>query len=315
MALFAAKRPYKPAKVWSPPANVGGKFGGLNRPTAGPRQEKELERGKHPIQLYSMGTPNGVKVTILLEELVERMPGFEYDAWLTKIDGAQFDSGFVAVNPNSKIPCMLHYTGATWNQPTRVFESGAIMLYLCEQFDKDHVFLPTEPRLRAECLSWLMFQMGSGPYVGGGGFGHFYQYAPVKIEYCVNRATMELKRLLDVLDRHLGGKSGGLSSGGPYMCGAQYTIADMALWPWFGALALGRLYGDSATYLDIESYTHVMAWAKRINERPAVQRGRMVNRTWGPTTEQVPNRHSRADFQGKTLPKAPVHGVSKVFGS
>lgn len=278
---------YEVPKVWEH-KEQGGKFGGTNRPYAGAwGEDKPLPKGEHALQLYSLGTPNGVKVTILLEELVELFPDFEYDAWLTMINGAQFTSGFHAANPNSKIPAMMDYSDAT--KPVRIFESGSIMMYLADKYDKDGAFFPKEYPLRAECQSWLMWQMSGAPFIGGG-FGHFYHYAPIKIEYAIDRYSMETKRLVDVLDKHL-------ASGGPYVCGEQYTIADMAIWPWIGALVLGRLYGAAAEFLDVEQYTHVIAWAKKIDERPAVKRGRKVNKAWGDESEQLHNRHSRTDFE------------------
>eukprot|EP01065_Artemidia_motanka_P001584 TRINITY_DN1072_c0_g1_i1.p1 TRINITY_DN1072_c0_g1~~TRINITY_DN1072_c0_g1_i1.p1 ORF type:complete len:313 (+),score=112.60 TRINITY_DN1072_c0_g1_i1:620-1558(+) len=268
---------YVPADVWSPKPATG-QWASVNSHTSGARQSQHLPVGRHKIQLYSMGTPNGVKATIMLEEL-----GIDYDGWLVKIDGEQFGSGFVGINPNSKIPALMDYSG---EQPQRVFESGSILMYLAEKYGK---FLPTSGAARVECISWLMWQMGSAPYVGGG-FGHFYAYAPFKQEYPIDRFTMEAKRQLDVLDKHLADKK--------YMIGDEYTIADMAIWPWYGNLVLGRLY-DAAEFLAVHEYQNVMRWAKEINERPAVKRGRMVNRTWGPQSEQVPERHSRADFEGK----------------
>ena len=243
-------------------------------------------------------------MTILLEELSEAYPAFEYDAWLTRINGEQFGSSFVGVNPNSKIPAMLHYRGgAGGGEPVRLFESGSILLYLCEAFDPRGLFMPQDARLKAECVNWLMWQMGSAPYVGGG-FGHFFNYAPIKIEYAIDRFSMETKRLLDVLERHLGGKDGkghNGTAGGPFMLGEAYSIADMAIWPWYGNLALGRLYGNSETFLSVkQDYPHVIAWAQRVLERPGVARGRMVNRTWGGKDEQLHDRHSRADFATET---------------
>jgi len=283
---------YVVPKVWEY-KEMGGTFGGTNRPYAGAwGADEPLPKGEHPLQLYSMGTPNGVKVTILLEELVELFDDFEYDAWLIYINGPQFSSGFHAVNPNSKIPAMMDYSDP--EKPTRIFESGAILMYLADKFDKDGKFFPKEYPARAECQSWLMWQMGSTPFIGGG-FGHFYNYAPIKIEYAIDRYTMETKRLLDVLDKHL-------ASGGPYMCGEQYTIADMATWPWLGNIVLGKLYG-AAEFLDVEKFTHVMAWAKLIGDRPAVKRGRMVNRPFGEKSEQLHNRHARSDFETKTQDK------------
>jgi len=281
---------YKVPKVWEFKES-GGEFAGTNRPFAGAwGEDKPLPKGEHALQLYSMGTPNGVKVTILLEELVDTFPDFEYDAWLSLINGPQFNSGFHAVNPNSKIPAMMDYTDPA--KPLRIFESGSIMMYLADKFDKDGKFFPKEYPARAECQSWLMWQMAGAPFIGGG-FGHFYNYAPIKIEYAIDRYSMETKRLLDVLDKHLG-------AGGPYVCGEQYTIADMAIWPWMGALVLGRLYG-AAEFLDAQSYKNVMAWANRINERPGVKRGRMVNRPFGDKAEQLHNRHKRSDFETETV--------------
>eukprot|EP00930_Biecheleria_cincta_P071038 TRINITY_DN58599_c0_g1_i1.p1 TRINITY_DN58599_c0_g1~~TRINITY_DN58599_c0_g1_i1.p1 ORF type:complete len:330 (+),score=47.81 TRINITY_DN58599_c0_g1_i1:85-990(+) len=283
---------YKVPKVWEY-KEQGGQFGGTNRPFAGAwKGEGELPKGEHALQLYSLGTPNGVKVTIMLEELVELFPDFEYDAWLQRIDGNQFLTGFNNINPNSKIPAMVDHSDPA--KPVRVFESGAIMLYLAEKFDKDGVFFPKEYPMRAECQSWLMWQMGSAPFIGGG-FGHFYNYAPIKIEYAIDRYTMETKRLIDVLEKHL-------ESAGPYVCGEQYTIADMAIWPWIGNLVLGKLYG-AAEFLEVAKYTRVLAWANLIAERPAVKRGRMVNRPYGELSEQLHERHSRADFETKTQDK------------
>ena len=280
---------YAPPKVWTWDAESGGKFASINRPIAGPTHDKELPVGKHPLQLYSLATPNGVKVTVLLEELLALgISDAEYDAWLIKIsDGDQFGSGFVEINPNSKIPALMDRSGDT---PHRVFESGAILLYLAEKFGK---FMPTETHARAETLSWLFWQMGAAPYLGGG-FGHFYAYAPAKFEYPINRFAMETKRQLDVLDRQLAEHE--------YISGADYTIADMAIWPWYGQLVLGRLY-DAAEFLDAESYTHVMRWAKLIDARPAVQRGRMVNRTFGNPEMQLHERHDASDFDTKTQDK------------
>ncbi len=273
---------YTPPKVWQWETENGGTWADINRPIAGPTHDKELPVGQHPFQLYSLATPNGQKVTIMLEELLAL--GFEaaeYDAYPILINkGDQFSSGFVAVNPNSKIPALVDQST---NPPTRIFESGAILLYLAEKFG---VFLPTEPALRTECLSWLFWQVGSAPYVGGG-FGHFYKYAPTKIQYPIDRFTMETKRQLDVLDRQLADKC--------YVCGDVYTIADMAIWPWYGGLVLNRAY-DAAEFLDAQSYHHVVRWAKDIDARPAVQRGRKVNRTWGPSEEQLHERHAASDF-------------------
>lgn len=285
---------YAPPKVWTWDAESGGKFASINRPIAGPTHDKELPVGKHPLQLYSLATPNGVKVTVLLEELLALgISDAEYDAWLIKIsDGDQFGSGFVEINPNSKIPALMDRSGET---PQRVFESGAILLYLAEKFGK---FMPTETHARAETLSWLFWQMGAAPYLGGG-FGHFYAYAPAKFEYPINRFAMETKRQLDVLDRQLAEHE--------YISGADYTIADMAIWPWYGQLVLGRLY-DAAEFLDAESYTHVMRWAKLIDARPAVQRGRMVNRTFGNPEMQLHERHDASDFDTKTQDKIGTTG-------
>lgn len=283
---------YKVPEVWQY-QDQGGQFGGTNRPYAGAwKGDKELPRGEHALQLYSLATPNGVKVTIMLEELVEMSPDFEYDAWLLKINGEQFESGFFAANPNSKIPAMMDYSDP--EKPVRIFESGAILMYLAEKYDKDGVFFPKEYPLRAECISWLMWQMGSAPFIGGG-FGHFYHYAPVKIEYGIDRYSMETKRLLDVLDKQLAGKQ--------YVCGDQYTIADMAIYPWIGGLVLGNLYGNAATFLEVKNYENVLAWANRIKERPAVVRGRMVNRPFGDPKEQLHNRHQRSDFETQTEDK------------
>ncbi len=276
---------YTPPKVWTWERESGGTFASINRPVAGPTHDKALPVGERPLQLYSLATPNGVKVTVLLEELLALgREGAEYDAWLIEIgEGDQFSSGFVAANPNSKIPALVDRGAAP---PIRVFESGAILLYLAEKFG---AFVPEDPAGRAECLSWLFWQMGGAPYVGGG-FGHFYAYAPEKYEYPINRYAMETKRLLDVLDRRLADRR--------YLCGDAYTIADMASWPWYGGLVRGRAY-DAAEFLDARSYTHVLRWADDIGRRPAVRRGRMVNRNWGDENEQVPERHDASDFEGK----------------
>ena len=273
---------YEPPRVWKWERENGGRFASINRPTAGPTHEKTLPIGRHPLQLYSMATPNGVKVGVMLEELLALgHRGAEYDAWMIEIgDGEQFGSGFVAVNPNSKIPALLD---RGLPEPVRVFESGAILLYLAEKFG---AFLPTPPGARAECLSWLFWQMGSAPYLGGG-FGHFYAYAPTKMQYPIDRYAMEAKRQLDVLDRNLAGR--------PFLAGEEYTIADIATWPWYGALVLGKLY-DAGEFLDVASYTHVLRWANAIAARPAVRRGRRVNRNWGPEAEQLPERHSASDL-------------------
>ena len=268
---------------------MGGRFGNINRPTAGATHEKELPVGSHPLQLYSLGTPNGVKVTVMLEELLEAgHAGAEYDAWLIRINsGEQFGSGFVAANPNSKIPALVDRSGAT---PIRVFESGAILMYLAEKFG---AFLPTDTATRAECLSWLFWQMGSAPFLGGG-FGHFYAYAPIKVEYAIDRYAMEVKRQLDVLDQRLAQST--------YLVGDTYTVADMAIWAWYGALVKGYLY-SAAEFLQVQSYTHVLRWANLIAERPAVQRGRMVNRVTGDASEQLHERHDASDFDTKTQDK------------
>lgn len=281
---------YVPPKVWTwNKDSAASPVTKLNRPIAGATHEKELPVGRHPLQLYSLGTPNGQKVTILLEELLALgHSGAEYDAWLIRIgEGDQFSSGFVAVNPNSKIPALLDRSGP---EPIRVFESGAILLYLAEKFG---AFLPTEPAPRAECLSWLFWQMASAPYLGGG-FGHFYAYAPVKIEYAIDRFTMETKRLLDVLDRRLADNE--------YVVGSEYTIADMAIWPWYGGLVQGRLYG-AGEFLSVHEYRNVLRWADAIGSRPAVKRGRIVNRTSGEPSEQLHERHDASDFDTKTQDK------------
>ncbi|MGC6369363.1 glutathione-dependent disulfide-bond oxidoreductase [Pseudomonas sp. K2I15] len=273
---------YVPPKVWTWKTQNGGTFASINRPIAGATHDKELPVGRHPLQLYSLATPNGQKVTILLEELLALgHTGAEYDAWLIKIgDGDQFGSGFVGVNPNSKIPALLDRSGP---KPIRVFESGAILQYLAEKFG---AFLPTEPAARAECLSWLFWQMGSAPYLGGG-FGHFYAYAPTKIEYAIDRFAMETKRQLDVLDKQLAEHE--------YIAGDEYTIADMAIWPWYGGLVKGRLY-EGAEFLSVQDYKHVLRWADAIEARPAVQRGRRVNRVSGEPSEQLRERHDASDF-------------------
>jgi len=270
-------------KVWEWTRESGGQFAHINRPIAGPTHEKELPIGRHPLQLYSQGTPNGIKVTILLEELLALgHTGAEYDAWLIRItEGDQFSSGFVAINPNSKIPALVDRSGSS---PIRVFESGAILLYHAEKFD---AFVPTEAADRAECLSWLFWQVGSAPYLGGG-FGHFYVYAPTKIEYAIDRYAMETKRQLDVLDRRLAETQ--------YLAGDEYTIADIAAWPWYGTLASGELYKDAGTFLSVHEYTHVQRWASSIAARPAVQRGRRVNRINGDPSTHVPERHDASDL-------------------
>ena len=279
---MAAENTYTPPKVWEWNQASGGRFANINRPTAGATHDKELPVGEHDLQLYSLATPNGVKVTVLLEELLELgIKAAEYDAYLIDIsEGEQFGSGFVAINPNSKIPALLD---RSTTPPTRVFESGAMLVYLAEKFG---AFLPTAPPARAECLSWLFFQMGSAPYIGGG-FGHFYAYAPDKIEYPINRYTMEVKRLLDVLNRHL--------SEHQYLCGDEYTIADMANYAWYGALVTQNIY-EASEFIDAAAYTHVIRWAEAIEARPAVQRGRRVNKSWGPEEERLLERHSASDF-------------------
>jgi len=285
---MTAPSDYIPPKVWTWNKSNGGKFANINRPIAGPTHDKELPIGRHPLQLYSLGTPNGIKVTVMLEELLALgHQGAEYDAWLIKInEGDQFGSGFVDINPNSKIPALMDRSGPT---PIRVFESGAILVYLAEKFG---AFLPTEPAHRAQCLSWLFWQMGSAPYLGGG-FGHFYAYAPTKIEYAIDRFAMEVKRQLDVLDRRL--------AESPYLAGDDYTIADMAVWSWYGALAKGLVY-EAAEFLEVASYMHVQRWTDQIAARPAVKRGRRVNRVWGDAAEQMPERHDASDFDMTTKP-------------
>ena len=284
---------YVPPKVWVWNKPNGGKFESINRPTSGAQREKELPVGKHPLQLYSLATPNGQKVTIMLEELLALgHKGAEYDAWLIKIgEGEQFGSGFVAVNPNSKIPALMDRSGP---KPIRVFESGAILTYLAEKFG---AFLPTEPAARAECLSWLFWQMGSAPYLGGG-FGHFYAYAPTKIEYAIDRFAMEVKRQLDVLDKQLAKRR--------YIAGDEYTIADIAIWPWYGGLVKGWQYGDAATFLSAHEYKNVNRWADEIFARPAVTRGRKVNRVSGDPASQLHERHDASDFDTKTQDKLAV---------
>ncbi len=280
---------YVPPQVWTWNKPSGGQFASINRPIAGPTHDKELPVGRHPLQLYSLGTPNGVKVTIMLEELLALgHAGAEYDAWLIRIaDGEQFGSGFVAVNPNSKIPALLDRSGP---QPIRVFESGAILIYLAEKF---RAFLPTQAERRAECLSWLFWQVGSAPYLGGG-FGHFYAYAPLKIEYAIDRFAMEVKRQLDVLERRLAHSE--------YVAGPDFTIADMAIFPWYGVLAHGGLYG-AAEFLAVHEYRNVRRWAEQLLERPAVRRGRMVNRISGELSDQLHERHDAGDFETRTQDK------------
>lgn len=280
---------YQPPRVWTWDQPSGGKFANINRPVSGPTHERELPIGRHPLQLYSQGTPNGIKVTIMLEELLAQgHAGAEYDAWLIRIgEGDQFGSGFVDVNPNSKIPALVDRSGPT---PIPVFESGAILMHLAEKFG---AFLPTEPAARAECLSWLFWQVGSAPFLGGG-FGHFYAYAPVKIEYAINRFAMEAKRQLDVLDKRLAEHE--------FVAGDRYTIADIAIWPWYGGVLLNYVYG-AAEFLSAGDYRHALRWAKAIGERPAVRRGRMVNRTSGDPSEQLWERHDAADFDTRTQDK------------
>lgn len=282
--------PWQPPKIWTWESESGGAFANINRPISGATHEKDLPKGKHPLQLYSLATPNGVKVTIMLEELLAL--GFseaEYDAWLIKIgDGDQFSSGFVSANPNSKIPALWDYSG---DSPQRVFESGSILLYLAEKFD---AFLP-KGAAKVEALNWLFWQMGSAPSVGGG-FGHFYNYAPEKFEYPINRYTMETKRLLDVLDKQLADNQ--------YLAGDEYSIADMATFPWMGGLVLGRLY-DAAEFLQVQEYQNVLRWANELDARPAVQKGKMVNKVWGEESQQLPERHDASDFELRTVDKLP----------
>ena len=280
---------YTPPKVWTWHKPNGGRFANVNRPVAGATHDKPLPRGKHPLQLYSLGTPNGIKVTVMLEELLALgHQGAEYDAWMIRIhEGEQFGSGFVDVNPNSKIPALLDFSGA---QPVRVFESGAILVYLAEKFG---ALLPTEAAQRAECLSWLFWQMGSAPYLGGG-FGHFYAYAPIKIEYAIDRFAMETKRQMDVLNQRLAQHR--------FIAGEDYTVADIAIWPWYGALARGELY-EAAEFLQVHEYKHVQRWAEELAQRTAVQRGRMVNRVRGPLNQQLHERHDASDFDVHTQDK------------
>lgn len=280
---------YTPPKVWTWDKNNGGAFANINRPIAGPTHEKELPVGEHGLQLYSLATPNGVKVTVMLEELLEAgHEGAEYDAWLIKInEGDQFGSGYVKANPNSKIPVLVDHRQ---DPPQRVFESGSILLYLAESFG---AFLPKDPRARTEALNWLFWQMGSAPYLGGG-FGHFYAYAPEKMEYPINRFAMETKRQLDVLNRHLAEHQ--------FMAGDEYSIADMAIWPWYGALVKGKVY-DAAEFLSVHEYENVIRWTDEIAERPGVKRGRMVNRAWGDPASQLHERHDASDFELRTQDK------------
>ena len=281
---------YAPPKVWTWNKENGGQFASINRPTAGATHDKELPVGKHPLQLYSLATPNGVKVTVMLEELLAAgHTGAEYDAWLIRItEGDQFGSGFVDINPNSKIPALMDRSGPA---PIRVFESGSILLYLADKFA---AFLPTDRAKRAEALSWLFWQMGAGPFLGGG-FGHFYAYAPIKIEYAIDRFAMEVKRQFDVLDRRLADNE--------YLAGDSYTIADMAVWPWYGAVAKGLAYGDAAEFLSVADYSNVIRWTEQIAERPAVKRGRMVNRAMGDLASQLRERHDASDFDTRTQDK------------
>jgi GST-like protein len=285
---------YVPPKVWAWNKESGGRFASINRPIAGPTHDKDLQVGKHPLQLYSLGTPNGVKVTILLEELLAKgHAGAEYDAWLINImEGTQFSSGFVSANPNSKIPALMDHSVSP---PQRVFESASILLYLAEKFGE---FLPKDPRKRTEAISWLFWQMGSAPILGGG-FGHFYAYAPIKIEYAIDRYAMEVKRQLDVLDRHLAENE--------YMAGEEYSIADMAIWPWYGAVVLGVVY-NAGEFLSVHEYKNVLRWTKQIGERPAVKRGRMVNSTNGKPESQLRERHDASDFDTKTQDKIEAKG-------
>lgn len=278
---------YTPPKIWTWDKGSGGRFANINRPIAGPTHDKDLQVGKHPIQLYSLGTPNGVKVTIMLEELLAAgHSGAEYDAWLINIgEGNQFGSGYVELNPNSKIPVMADHSTTP---ATRVFESGSILVYLAEKFS---AFIPQSHKAKTETMNWLFWQMGSAPYLGGG-FGHFYAYAPEKFEYAINRFAMETKRQLDVLDRHLAENE--------YFAGDEYTIADMAIWPWYGALVKGLVY-DAAEFLQVHEYTNVIRWTDQIAQRPAVKRGRIVNRTWGDEANQLAERHDASDFDGKNV--------------
>ncbi|WP_428414664.1 glutathione-dependent disulfide-bond oxidoreductase [Pararhizobium sp.] len=293
---------YEVPKVWTWDKGNGGAFANINRPIAGATQDKPLPIGKHPLQLYSLATPNGVKVTIMLEELLEAgHKDAEYDAWPIRIgDGDQFGSGFVDVNPNSKIPALMDHGPKGGGEPVRVFESASILLYLAEKFG---AFLPTELRARTETFNWLFWQMGSAPFLGGG-FGHFYAYAPIHIKYAIDRYAMEVKRQLDVLDRHLADNQ--------FLAGSDYTIADMATWPWYGNLALGQAYGDAGTFLDVQSYTHVQRWTAEIAARPAVKRGRMVNRLNGDPSEQLHERHDASDFETKTQDKIAPNCAAKA---
>jgi GSH-dependent disulfide-bond oxidoreductase len=288
---------YEPPKVWTWNKESGGRFANINRPIAGPTHEKELPVGRHPLQLYSLATPNGVKVTVMLEELLALgHEGAEYDAWLIDIsNGDQFGSGFVAVNPNSKIPALMDRSGA---EPIRVFESGSILLYLAEKFG---AYLPKDLKTRTECLSWLFWQMGSTPFLGGG-FGHFYAYAPTKMEYPIDRFAMEAKRQLDVLDRRLADNE--------YLAGNEYTLADISVWPWYGALAKGLIY-NAGEFLSVQNYKHVLRWTNQIARRPAVNRGRMVNRTFGEPSSQLHERHDASDFETRTQDKIGEAAAAK----
>jgi len=284
---------YTPPKVWTWNKESGGRFAAINRPIAGPTHDKELPVGRHPFQLYSLATPNGIKVTVMFEELLALgHKGAEYDAWLIRIDGNQFGSGFVAVNPNSKIPALMDRSGP---KPFRIFESGAMLLHLAEKFG---ALLPTDPARRAEALSWLFWQMGSAPYLGGG-FGHFYAYAPTKIEYAIDRYAMEVKRQLDVLDRRLAESE--------YLAGDEYSIADIATWPWYGAMSKGLLYGGGE-FLSVHEYKNLIRWTDKIAQRPAVKRGRMVNCAWGDPANQLHERHDASDFETKTQDKVAAEG-------
>jgi GST-like protein len=293
---------YEVPKVWTWDKGNGGAFASINRPIAGPTQDKDLPVGKHPLQLYSLGTPNGVKVTIMLEELLAAgHRDAEYDAWPIRIgDGDQFGSGFVDVNPNSKIPALMDHAPKGGGEPVRVFESASILLYLAEKFG---AYLPADLRARTETFNWLFWQMGSAPFLGGG-FGHFYAYAPVHIKYAIDRYAMEVKRQLDVLDRHLADNQ--------FLAGSDYTIADMATWPWYGNLALGQAYGDAGTFLDVQSYKNVQRWTAEIAARPAVKRGRMVNRLSGDPAEQLHERHDGSDFDTKTQDKIAPASAAKA---
>ncbi len=289
---------YEPPKVWKWDKESGGAFASINRPVAGATHDKDLPVGRHPLQLYSLGTPNGVKVTIMLEELLAAgHEGAQYDAWLIKIgDGEQFSSGFVAANPNSKIPAMMDHAPKGGGEPVRVFETASILFYLAEKFG---AFLPAELRARTETMNWLFWQMGATPYLGGG-FGHFYAYAPMKVEYAIDRYAMEVKRQMDVLDRHLVGSE--------YMAGSDYTIADMAIWPWYGRLAAKAAYNDAGDFLSVDEYANVQRWMKQIGERPAVKRGSMVNRNFGDPAKQLHERHDASDFETRTQDKLEAVG-------